>query len=77
MRESIGQCIVNGLSCRKGSHVLFRNYGMDATDQVGRLRRGQVVSLLKAYYPDVSDIDMSQKNDVYTLSLKGEYRETE
>ena len=53
MRESAntGQLVVNMVKTEKGTHVLFRNYGLAETDDVRSLTRTSVQSEISKYYP--------------------------
>ena len=53
MRESAntGQLVVNMVKTEKGTHVLFRGYGMSETDEATVLTRTSVQSEISKYYP--------------------------
>lgn len=71
MKERLEQCIVNGIQCKRGSHVLFRQYGLNITDQPERLRRIQILELCSRYYPDVIGLSIYQKSESkYDVQIK-------
>lgn len=53
MRESqnTGSLVVNMVKTEKGTHVLFRDYGMSETDEATVLTRTSVQSEISKYYP--------------------------
>ncbi len=72
MNDSIDKCVVNCLRCRRGSYPLFRGFGLDATDQVGRIRRAQVQQQVSAYFPDITDVRILQMGrDEYRVNIRG------
>lgn len=78
MRENTGQCIVNCLKCRRGNHPLFRNFGLNVTDLPYKLRRGQIQEQISMFYPDVTDVSITQKGEnSYDVNIKAVSNETE
>ena len=53
MRESAntGKLVVNMVKTERGTHVLFRDYGMAETDESTVLTRTSVQSEISKYYP--------------------------
>lgn len=53
MRESTntGQLAVNMVKTEKGTHVLYRDYGLTETDEATVLTRTSVQSEISKYYP--------------------------
>lgn len=57
MFENIKQSIQNGLQVTKGSHVMFRDYGITGVDDNNPNIRADVALLVSKYYPTVSLTD--------------------
>ena len=53
MRESAntGELVVNMVKTEKGTHVLYRDYGLSETDEATVLTRTSVQSEISKYYP--------------------------
>ena len=53
MRESqnTGKLVVNMIKTERGTHVLFRDYGLAETDEAAVLTRTSVQSEISKYYP--------------------------
>lgn len=67
-----GNDIVNMLKCRRGEHCLFRSFGLGAiTDQVGKLRKGQIVQELAKWYPQITDVNITIRGDEYIVKVRG------
>ncbi len=78
MRENTGQCIVNCLKCRRGSHILFRKFGLNVTDLPCKLRREKIQEQVSMFYPDVTDVSITQKGENnYDVNIKAVSNETE
>lgn len=72
MHESIDQCIVNCLNTEKGSFPLFREFGINATDQRGRLKRSQIQEQISKFYPDVGNLEVQQVDqEQYIICVSG------
>lgn len=77
MNDNIDKCVVNCIRCVRGSHTLFRGFGLNVTDQVGRLRRAQIQQQISAYYPDITSLNVSQtEQNKYSVEIKGYLNET-
>lgn len=59
MKESKAQCIANCFRTTKGSHVLYRTFGLEAVDDVGVPMRKDILIQLSTYYPDVTLNDVT------------------
>ena len=53
MRKSAntGELVVNMMKTERGTHVLYRDYGMSETDEATVLTRTSVQSEISKYYP--------------------------
>ena len=53
MRESsnTGKLVVNMVETEKGTHILYRDYGLSETDESTVLTRTSVQSEISKYYP--------------------------
>ncbi len=54
MKETTPQCIANCLKTIKGSHPLYRSFGLDMVDSARQNVKTQIVGQLATYYPNVS-----------------------
>lgn len=67
-----GQDIVNMLNCKQGEHCLFRSFGLgQVTDQVGRMRRSQVVQEVAKWYPNVTSVSIEIRDGEYNIRVNG------
>lgn len=65
-----GQNIVNMIKCRRGTHPLFRSFGMGTeTDDTDRITRGSVQVEVNRWYPG-STIESFKLN---TANIAGEF----
>lgn len=72
MRDGIEQCVLNCIACRSGTYPLYRGFGLNAVDQVGRLRRSQVVEQIEMFYPDLRNVKVTQLNETeYKITVQG------
>ena len=77
MHEKIDQSIVTCLRTVRGSMPMFRRFGLDATDSIGRIKPADIQEQLARFYPDVRDLKLHQTSiSTYTVSIKGTYDET-
>lgn len=79
MFENVKQSIQNGLQVTKGSHVLYRDYGITGIDDNNPNIRADVSLMISTYYPTVSLTDaqiVSTVDDIgrgqfkYSLNLR-------
>ena len=59
MKEDTAQCIATCLATNKGSHVLYRTFGLNVTDGTNVPMRRDVLIQLSTYYPDVTLNDVT------------------
>ena len=77
MNEKIDESIVNCLRTVRGSMPMFRRFGLDATDSIGRIKPADIQEQLARFYPDAHDLELHQTSiSTYTVSIKGAYDET-
>ena len=64
MFESTPQCIANCLMTQQGSHVLYRDIGLNAVDATNPPMRRDILVQLSTFYPDVTmnDLQITQVN---------------
>jgi hypothetical protein len=53
MAENTQQRFANCAKTRRGEHILFRDFGLDVTDRLGELTRGDVMDQVEKYFPNV------------------------
>lgn len=58
--KTTGQHIANMLRTRRGSHCLFRSFGLNTTDSVGLLRKSMVSEEIARWYPSVKSIQVTR-----------------
>lgn len=74
MNEKIDKCILNCITTERGSMPLFRSFGLDITDQRTRLKRAQIQAQLSEYYPDITDLEITQTaQNTYRIDVRGNY----
>lgn len=74
MNETIDKCILNCFTTERGSMPLFRSFGLDVTDQRTRLRRAQIQAQLSRFYPDITDLEVTQTaENTYRIDVRGNY----
>lgn len=77
MKESTAQCIANCLRASKGSHVLYRTFGLEVVDGMNVPMRRDILIQLSTYYPEVSLNNVTvSKADIdgkfeYTVDVRG------
>ena len=54
MKEDTVHCIANCLATNKGSHVLYRGFGLSVTDEANAPMRRDILIQLSTYYPDAT-----------------------
>ena len=59
MKEDTAHCIANCLATNKGSHVLYRGFGLNVIDGTNVPMRRDVLIQLSTYYPDVTLNDVT------------------
>jgi hypothetical protein len=65
-----GENIVNMIKCRRGTHPLFRTFGMGAeTDDTNRITRGLIQVNINRWYPGTS----LESIDINKSSVSGEF----
>lgn len=75
--KKIDECIVQCVRTMRGSMPFARDFGLDVTDQTGRLRRSQIQEQLSKYYPDVHSLNLRQLDtESYIAGITGVYDET-
>lgn len=75
--KQIDECIVQCVRTMRGSMPFARDFGLDVTDQTGRLRRSQIQEQLSKYYPDVHSLNLRRLDtESYIASVTGVYDET-
>ena len=70
-----GENIVNMIKCRRGTHPLFRSFGMGAeTDDITRITRGLIQVNINRWYPGASletiDINKSSVSGEFEYNIK-------
>ena len=74
MNEKIDKCILNCITTERGSMPLFRSFGLDITDQRTRLKRAQIQAQLSEFYPDITDLEITQTaQNTYRIDVRGNY----
>lgn len=72
MPKNTEKCFANCMKTRRGEHLLFRSFGLNVTDRIGRLTRADVLSQVEAFYPNVEKVNITQTSDTeYTVELVG------
>jgi hypothetical protein len=69
MRESNAQCITNCFNSLKGTHILYRNFGLNETDKTKPPLKRDIIIQLSTYYPYVS----LQSISLSSANIKGEF----
>lgn len=65
--------IINCMNCPQGEHVLFRGFGLNVVDRVGRLRRSDISEQLRKYFPEIREFDLQRTGEsVYNLTVAGQ-----
>lgn len=65
-----GENIVNMIKCRRGTHPLFRTFGMGAeTDDTNSITRGLIQVNINRWYPGTS----LESIDINKSSVSGEF----
>lgn len=59
MKESVSEQIANCLATNKGSHVLYRGFGLNVIDGTNVPMRRDILIQLSTYYPDVTLNDVT------------------
>ena len=59
MKEDTAHCIATCLAINKGSHVLYRDFGLNVIDGTNVPMRRDVLIQLSTYYPDVTLNDVT------------------
>ena len=59
--NSYKQCVLNACRCRKGSHVLFRGFGLNAVDEPAKNPRLELAKLFQTYYPEITSFKITPK----------------
>ena len=54
MKEDTAHCIANCLATNRGSHVLYRGFGLSVVDEANAPMRRDVLIQLSTYYPDAT-----------------------
>lgn len=65
MFESTGECVVNMLKTRKGTHPLFRSFGLSNVDDITPITRSTLAVEVAKWFPG---------NRVKSLELSGNER---
>lgn len=77
MKESTAECIAKCLKTQKGSHVLYRAFGLNVVDATNPPMRRDILVQLSTFYPDVTmnNINITQVdnngNFEYIIDIKG------
>ena len=77
MKENTAQCIANCLAINKGSHALYRGFGLNVIDGMNVPMRRDILIQLSTYYPDVTlnDVTITRVNSdgqfEYNVDVKG------
>lgn len=76
--QNVGQNIVNMIKCRKGTHPLFRSFGMGAEiDTPNRITKGGIQVEVNRWYPAtfVESIAQDKANEAgefeYSVKIRG------
>lgn len=69
---NIENCLKNFLECRRGDHILFRNFGLGNVDSPFGLSKGEIKAQIAKYYPNLSDVNIVSKNTANNLA-HGQY----
>ena len=59
MKEDTVCCVANCLATNKGSHVLYRGFGLNVIDGTNVPMRRDILIQLSTYYPDVTLNDVT------------------
>ena len=54
MKESTAECIANCLRIQKGTHVLYRSFGLNVIDSTNVPIPKDVLVQISTYYPEVN-----------------------
>lgn len=54
MKEDTARCIANCLATNRGSHVLYRGFGLSVVDEANPPMRRDILIQLSTYYPDAT-----------------------
>lgn len=77
MKESKAECMRNCLQITRGTHVLYRSFGLDPVDDMNIPMMKDVLIQMSTYYPDVTLNDViinkveSNGQFQYTVDAKG------
>lgn len=69
---NIENCLKNFLECRRGDHILFRNFGLGNVDSPFGVSKGEIKAQIAKYYPNLSDVSIVSKNTSNNLA-QGHY----
>lgn len=62
---SYKECVLNACRCRKGSHVLFRGFGLNAIDEPAKNPRLEMSKLFQTYYPEITSFTIKAKTSAF------------
>lgn len=76
---SIQDNIKNCLICKKGNHILYRDFGLKAVDDVGGIKKSDIKLQLSKFYPDIQRYNISMNNSdsiskgefIYNINIYG------
>lgn len=54
MFESTAQCIANCLRTSKGTHIMYRTFGLNVVDATNPPMRKDILVQLSTFYPEVT-----------------------
>lgn len=54
MFESTAQCIANCLQTTKGTHIMYRSFGLNSVDATNPPMRKDILVQLSTFYPEVT-----------------------
>ena len=54
MKEDTAHCIANCLATNRGSHALYRGFGLSVVDEANAPMRRDILIQLSTYYPDAT-----------------------
>lgn len=59
------ECVLNACKCQKGSHPMFRGFGLNTTDAPARNPRLAISRLIREYYPEITTFSITANSSSF------------
>lgn len=63
--KTTGHHVVNMFKTKRGEHCLFRSFGINATDDVGVLRKSTISEEVAKWYPAVKSVSVRRTGGTF------------